>query len=137
MGHNFPCSPQGGKSSQLLNLHFTLVFMVTVGIIHILLLTGSCRFCRFCSIYHRKLKWCFLIRYLVYSINYFACFLITYLAYTESYHVCSLITTRTNQSEEINHSSLGFMTISNPRPWTQVFMDHKSQSTVNKPKNIC
>ena len=34
-------------------LHFTLVSVVTGGYYHIL--TGSCTFRRFCSIYHRKL----------------------------------------------------------------------------------
>ena len=72
-----------------------------VGIIfHIL--TGICRFCRFCSIYPRSCKMMFPISYLVYSVNYFTCLLITYLVYSENYHVCLLITTRTNQSGEYN-----------------------------------
>ena len=58
-------------------------------------LTGSCRFCRFCSIYPRSCKMMFPISYLV--IVYF-----THVVYSENYHVCLLITTRTNQGGEYN-----------------------------------
>ena len=72
-----------------------------VGIIfHIL--TGSCRFCRFCSTYPRSCKMMFPISYLVYSVNYFTCLLITCLVYNENYHACLLIITRTNHSGEYN-----------------------------------
>ena len=60
---NWSCHVPTIKSIHII-LHFTLVSVATGGYY---ILTGSCRYCTFCSIYPRSCKMMFPIRYLVYK----------------------------------------------------------------------